>query len=352
MSLQPFAIRVTSLIPCLVLASACAGTDGANLAGGGLLASENPIVRGIPDKGRDPAVVAIDLDGEGLCTGTLIAPDIVLTARHCVSRAASSMTCPSQGPQITSDRDPSTLRILAGDDIASAQLVARGRELFTPEGNALCDADIALIALDVPVVGIEPVDVREAGVAEGDRVRTVGFGRRSAHEPGGLKLLREHVRVLDGTFAEFRVAEATCQGDSGGPAFAEDDGQVVGVVSRGGASCSGNLVHNVYTRADAFFSLIDYALSQSLTAPTGGSSRDGGRHRDAGKQPKAPAHHTNKHPSDYGGACHGADDCAAAVCVTDQDREYCSRSCDPYDPCPTRFKCLRSMEGDLVCGEK
>src|SRR5262245_1567713 len=32
------------------------------------------------------AVVAIARDGNRLCTGAIVAPDVVLTARHCVSR--------------------------------------------------------------------------------------------------------------------------------------------------------------------------------------------------------------------------------------------------------------------------
>ena len=42
-------------------------------AGGGEVGADSvEIVPGVPDRGRDPAVVAIDIAGEGLCTGTLI----------------------------------------------------------------------------------------------------------------------------------------------------------------------------------------------------------------------------------------------------------------------------------------
>src|SRR5215472_17834173 len=74
-------------------AVSCAGKSDAPL-GADVQVDEDPVVRGIPDKGRDPAVVAIDLDGEGTCSGTLIAPDVVLTARHCVDRTLSGARCP------------------------------------------------------------------------------------------------------------------------------------------------------------------------------------------------------------------------------------------------------------------
>ena len=67
------------------------------------------IVSGVADRGRDPAVIAIDIGGEGLCSGTLIAPRVVLTARHCVSVTSEGVSCPAQGAQISSNRSPKSL---------------------------------------------------------------------------------------------------------------------------------------------------------------------------------------------------------------------------------------------------
>src|SRR5436190_21433416 len=39
------------------------------------------IIKGVPDRGRDPSVVAIDIGGEGFCSGALVSPRLVLTAR-------------------------------------------------------------------------------------------------------------------------------------------------------------------------------------------------------------------------------------------------------------------------------
>src|SRR5207302_1956604 len=106
------------------------------------------VVRGVPDRGGDPAVVAIDIAERGLCTGALVAPNVVLTARHCVSITSEQVSCPPRGPQITSDRSADSLRIFVGNDLSTAVSRARGAEIVVPQSDVLCEADIALIVLD------------------------------------------------------------------------------------------------------------------------------------------------------------------------------------------------------------
>lgn len=353
--------RFRSLFVCAPLAAgllaACAA-DTAPPSGDGPNADELEIVRGVPDREDHPAVVAIDVGEQGLCTGTLIAPDVVLTARHCVSRTAEQVQCPPGGKQVLGARTPSSLRILVGDDASGAEERARGREVLVPKGDALCDADIAVILLDDAIDDIEPIRVRDHGVAKGDHVTSVGFGRAGDNQPAGAKLLREHVRVLATTDTEFQVGEATCAGDSGGPALDEETDEVVGVVSRGAPTCDGKGAHNVYTRADAFLALVHEGLSKSLAPEVDGSGppRDGGaadgghhkkHHKDAGSKKKHP-----KGASDLGADCKKAGDCAAGVCVSEGSKQYCSRKCDAHDHCPQHFHCQKSKQGDSVCVEK
>src|SRR5262245_47015311 len=54
------------------------------LSGSVAAAAEAPVVGGetVP-RGKWPDVVAVVLE-DGMCTGTLVAPDVVLTAGHCV----------------------------------------------------------------------------------------------------------------------------------------------------------------------------------------------------------------------------------------------------------------------------
>jgi secreted trypsin-like serine protease len=335
-------VETAAPVTCvLVLAGwlvACGAQENASSTPSDVHVDMAVAVEGVADLSRDPAVVAVRWGSEGLCTGVVVAPDVVLTARHCVALTVTDVSCPADGPQVTGARDPSTLEILTGDDLASAVPAAHGRAVVAPPGNKLCETDIALVVLDRPVEHVVPLEVAEVGVTPGTHVRTVAFGSLG---PGAAvrKLLREHVTVLDTTLTEFRVREAACEGDSGGPVLDEATGAVLGVMSRAGPACAGSGAHEIYTRTDVFHGLVATAFGQSL-----GGEGVTAEKKDGGAR-------AVKLATDYGSACIHAGDCGAAVCIDEHNREYCSRTCDGQDKCPTRYKCEPTEEGPLVCVE-
>ena len=225
----------------------------------GLSETDENIIGGTPDRGRDPAVVALRTDDGMLCSGTLIASQWVLTARHCVSHTYPTMDCARPGRQVLSDRSPSELHVFAGDDVRTAPEVAQGRRLVVPNSDRLCEEDIALLALDRPVRGITPAPLNlHRPVVVGQRVRVVGFGLRSDRSQVlvGQRYRRDGVLVRDVDSSELAIGEGVCSGDSGGPAIDPSSGAVVGVLSRGSDHCAGTSAMNVFTRVDAFERLL------------------------------------------------------------------------------------------------
>lgn len=262
-------MRVLQCLVCgFALFSALACSSGGASGGDDPLSERDPIVGGKADRGKDPAVVAIDIGGEALCTGSLIAPRWVLTARHCVSETAESVGCPAGGPQVQGERPADGFTILVGDDLHTAHPVAIGQRVIVPPGDVLCEKDIALIELDRPVTSVAPLAL--ASLSGVKTVRGVGFGKRGDNASAGKKMTRSNVPVLQQSAAEFEVGVLSCNGDSGGPAL-DQKGRVVGVVSRGGPGCSGPDSRNIYTRVDAFHALIDQALGTRPASPAPGS---------------------------------------------------------------------------------
>jgi hypothetical protein len=168
------------------------------------------------------------------CGATLIAPNLAITAAHCVH---------DDGPKFG---------VHIGDEERAARAIEhRGYERFVGH-------DLAALVLSEPITSIEPAVVTD--VAEG-HYRFIGYGRTT---PGGYDVMTGYTDerksgAQDVTgFDDLQifvtgVRAGLCWGDSGGPLMDEDGGvQVYGVLADfdGRFTCrSGNSM--IFTRLGA-----------------------------------------------------------------------------------------------------
>lgn len=165
-----------------------------------------------------PAVGEItygDTPGAAICTGTLVAPDLVLTAGHCLRHHEG-------GPPL----DPATIRFSAGRTGDTAVAEATGREsLFpqsVPEGEPSIAGDVGLLRLDHPLPGVAALPF---GDAEGANLLVmVSYRRDDPHLP----TVNPDCGILSVTPALFALTCPAVSGNSGAPLLvAEGDGWAI-----------------------------------------------------------------------------------------------------------------------------
>lgn len=321
--------------------------------------SSSRIISGTDSTSDQDAVVLLALRSggqlEGTCTGTLVAPNLVLTARHCVSETDRGAVCTKDGTPlregaVLSDHQPSELYVYTGADGIryvndGNRAAARGKSVLHETISNICDADIAFIVLDRSVQGrIAPIRV-SGGVREGEKLTAVGWGLTNDGTLPTTRQQRDNISVvavgpvtldqqsnigLGGS--EFLVRESFCSGDSGGPSFSSK-GAVVGVVSRGGggaenptneaANCIGSSVINFYTHLSEKAGLVAAAFKAAGAEP-----------RTEGDAPGLGV----------GEKCDENLDCSSDACV----KGKCERRCDDGSKCAAAEVCT-PFEEKKIC---
>ena len=294
----------------LVAAALCSCSGGTAPVAG----TQAAITNGAPTDG-DVGVAAL-LRGDTLvCTATLVAPRVLLTAAHCLPDGpapdAYFGSAPSAGGTrvaiIAHQRHPAYDATLLTHDVALALL---GQP--SPAGAS---------AAALPAA---PLDAGAVGLA----LRLVGFGRTDAadtsapHKRVGTAMLAS---LTPTTFDFAPTPSQTCEGDSGGPAFATVGGveAIVGVTSSGDPGCTA-MAHD--QRVDAY--------TAAFIAPFLAATADGA--------------------ADAGARCWYAENCAAAAgsctaALDDPSLSFCAPPCAAGDVCPAGLRCLPDRDGRRLC---
>lgn len=342
---------LASLIALGLTAAACGEVPATT--NDGIIAEHDDAIKGGYIDAADTATVGIfSMNSGGMCSGSLIAPNLVLTAHHCVAPVLNEVqggvdcaqtnfgaTYKASGFYVTTDASMSQ----HGD-------FTKVREVITPSDdnekfNKICGYDVALLILDesIPAAAATPLVPRvDVELTEGVPYYAVGYGATNDAGDGAGKRRRLDDLEVDCVAndcpsymsvkkSEFLGEKGICQGDSGGPAL-DLQNRVIGVTSRGAQGCLSPVYGYVYFWAD-------WLKENALHAAELGAYEPPGWVTGAPTDPQYTA--------PIGDGCAAGSDCPSGLCMDDGVEIYCTRLCD-LAPCPEGYTCDADNSGVCV----
>ena len=225
-----------------------------------------------------PFFTYLERAGHTNCAGTLMWPDIVLSAGHCWEETVSAIIA---HVNFTDYNDNSHEHVRFVERVAVHPDFARPSSQY----------DIMLLKLTSPVFDVQPVILNSVPTQplSLDRVTVIGAGQiefQSEARPDKLQQVQIAVVPFDfcngiESYGGFLNADTqlcageegkdVCQGDSRGPLLMKKERVKVGIVNTG-IGCGEFLHPGVYTRTSAFIEWIDFVKCNLTDVPCDGSS--------------------------------------------------------------------------------
>ena len=207
----------------------------------------------------------LNIGTTGFCTGTLIAPDLVLTAAHCLFDTKSGARAKDDSIKFLAGWQGGRASAYRGvrQTVVHASYQHRSREEDQRVG-----ADIALLQLDQPIrhPSIKPFHAGPR-VGRGHELKVVSYARNRADAPS----LQDTCHVLAKDQGVYVTSCDVDFGSSGAPVFVEQDGRaVISSIVSAKAEWDTRPVSITVGVDGPLSDLMGQLSARASTAPTGG----------------------------------------------------------------------------------